>query len=95
MADKKITINVDNSDENADWIKRVRDENAKKEKEEKERTKWPQDMLIPCRSCTDKNAGGEVRKPLDHFTIAVKVATCGRSVWLKARTCRACVANSI
>ena len=26
MADKKITINVDNSDENADWIKRVRDE---------------------------------------------------------------------
>ena len=36
MADKKITINVDNSDENADWIKRVRDDNAKKEKEEKE-----------------------------------------------------------
>ena len=36
MADKKIVINVDNSDENADWIKRVRDDNAKKEKEEKE-----------------------------------------------------------
>ena len=36
MADKKITINVDNSDENADWIKRVRDDNAKKEKEEAE-----------------------------------------------------------
>ena len=32
MADKKITINVDNSDENADWIKRVRD----KEKDEQE-----------------------------------------------------------
>jgi len=34
MADKKITINVDNSDDNADWIKRVRDENDKKRKEE-------------------------------------------------------------
>lgn len=33
MADKKITINVDDSDENADWIKRVRDEEEKKRKE--------------------------------------------------------------
>ena len=39
MADKKITINVDNSDENADWIKRVRDENDKKRKEEEEAKK--------------------------------------------------------
>ena len=39
MADKKITINVDNSDENADWIKRVRDENDKKRKEEEESKK--------------------------------------------------------
>tara|TARA_R110000824_G_scaffold52052_1_gene144653 strand:+ start:3782 stop:4003 length:222 start_codon:yes stop_codon:yes gene_type:complete len=36
MADKKITINVDNSDENADWIKHVRDANDKKRKEEEE-----------------------------------------------------------
>jgi len=36
MADKKITINVDNSDENADWIKHVRDENDKKRQEEEE-----------------------------------------------------------
>ena len=34
MVDKKITINVDNSDENADWIKRVRDDRAKQKKEE-------------------------------------------------------------
>ena len=33
MVDKKITINVDNSDENADWIKRIRDERAKQKKE--------------------------------------------------------------
>jgi len=39
MADKKITINVDNSDENADWIKHVRDENEKKRKEEEEAKK--------------------------------------------------------
>jgi len=39
MADKKITINVDNSDENADWIKRVRDANDKKRKEEEESKK--------------------------------------------------------
>lgn len=32
MVDKKITINVDNSDENADWIKRVRDDRAKQKK---------------------------------------------------------------
>jgi len=38
MADK-ITINVDNSDENADWIKRVRDANDKKRKEEEEAKK--------------------------------------------------------
>ena len=34
MVDKKITINVDNSDENADWIKRGRDDRAKQKKEE-------------------------------------------------------------
>ena len=28
----KLVINVDNSDENADWIKRVRDEGAGREK---------------------------------------------------------------
>jgi len=37
MPDKKIVINVDSSDENADWIKRVRDANEKKRKEEEDK----------------------------------------------------------
>ena len=30
---------------------------------------WPQELPLPCRACTDRNGGVEVRKPLRAFTI--------------------------
>ena len=35
---------------------------------------WPHAMLVPCRSCSIRNNGIEIRKPLKAFTVATKVA---------------------
>lgn len=37
------------------------------------RRQWPQDMLIPCRRCTDENGGAEIRKPLRNFAVASRL----------------------
>ena len=49
-------------------------------KETKKTQKWPQDMMIPCRPCTDENNGVEVRKPLQAFAIVNKVG----DFWMQA-----------
>ena len=67
MADKKITINVDNSDENADWIKRVRDENAKKEKEEKEVKKTAEEEIEDFNSAWEEGDVDEDEDPMERL----------------------------
>jgi len=67
MADKKITINVDNSDENADWIKRVRDENAKKEKEEKEVKKTEEEEIEDFNSSWEEGDVDEDEDPMERL----------------------------
>ena len=41
--------------------------------EKKKRTEWPAEMLLPCRTCTDKSDGEEMRKPLRAFSTYTKV----------------------
>ena len=67
MADKKIVINVDNSDENADWIKRVRDDNAKKEKEEKEVKKTEEEEIEDFNSSWEEGDVDEDEDPMERL----------------------------
>eukprot|EP00973_Karenia_brevis_P073386 10194957-Karenia_brevis.AAC.1 len=39
----------------------------KQHEESSEKKNWNERIMIPCRHCTDKNGGKEVRKPLSVF----------------------------
>ena len=42
-------------------------------RQERKTNEWPADMMLPCRGCTSKNDGVEVRKPLQAFAVCSKV----------------------
>ena len=68
-----------------EWDKAEADKQSRKGEE------WPQSMRLPCRVCTDKNNGEEVRRPLCAFDSDRKYTEMWKTIALgQDMTCYAC-----